>query len=602
MGIVVQKFGGTSVATAEKILRAADRAVAAKRSGQHVAVVVSARGHTTDDLIAMAREIHPNPPARELDMLMATGEQESIALLAMAIHALGEQAVSLTGGQMGIVTDSVHGKARIQEISTRRIRQLFDENAIAIVAGFQGIDQEQNITTLGRGGSDTTAVAIAAALEADVCEIYTDVDGVFTTDPRIVPQARKIDQISYDEMLELASVGAGVMHSRSIEFAKKFGVVIHVRNSGNELPGTVIRPESPAMMHVVVRGAALSKSEARVTLHGVPDVPGIVHRLFSRIADVHIVVDMIVQNVGRGGRTEVSFTVAETDLAETLKLVEAAARDVGAQGFDHSTGVAKVSIVGMGMRTHTGVADRMFHALSRQGINILMITTSEIKISVLIERSNAEKALRAVHEEFELHAPLPEHMEGAPYRLKDEPLIGASGSEERLRAIARSLPTMEDILVSDVETNDREGRITLYGVPDRPGVAFRIFAEVARARIAVDMIVQNVGADGTTHLSFTVLQSDLAAARSVARAVMAELGGGEVEAEADMAKISVRGVGMRSHTGVAARMFHALAEQGINIQLINTSELHVTTIVDRANGPRAAQALNAAFGLGAVGR
>jgi aspartate kinase len=601
VGIVVQKFGGTSVATAEKILAAARRAIEAKRQGHHVAVVVSARGHTTDQLIALAQEIHPNPPARELDMLMATGEQESIALLAMAIHALGDEAVSLTGGQMGIVTDSVHGKARIQEISTRRIRQLFDENKVAIVAGFQGIDQEQNITTLGRGGSDTTAVAIAAALEADVCEIYTDVDGVFTTDPRVVPGARKIDQISYDEMLELASVGAGVMHSRSIEFAKKYGVVIHVRNSSSSAAGTIIRPEAPAMGHVVVRGAALAKYEARITLHGVPDVPGVVHQLFSRIAAANVVVDMIVQNVGREGRTEVSFTVADFDLPQTLSLVEQAAADIGARGVDCSTDVAKVSIVGMGMRTHTGVADRMFQALARRNINILMITTSEIKISVLVEKSRGEEALLAIHDEFELHAPLPEYMEGVPFRLKEKTLVELSASEERLRSIARNLPAMEDILVSDIDSNDRQGRVTLYRVPDRPGVAYRIFSEIAKAHIGVDMIVQNVGTDGATHLSFTVLRTDLAVAGAVARRVMDELGGGEVEAESNMVKISVRGVGMRSHTGVASRMFRALANQQINIQLINTSELHITTVVDRHSGPKAVRALDDAFGFAAAG-
>ena len=302
MGLVVQKFGGTSVANAEKIRAAAERAIETKEAGHHVVVVVSARGHRTDELIELANEIHPSPPARELDMLMSTGEQESIALLAMAIHAQGHEAYSLTGGQMGIVTDSFHGKARIREISTTRINQILAEGKIAIVAGFQGIDLEQNITTLGRGGSDTTAVAIAAALGADVCEIYTDVEGVYTTDPRLVPDARKIDQISYDEMLELASVGAGVMHSRSIEFAKKFGVIIHVRHSGRNTEGTLIRPEHPSMEHVVVRGAALQRAEVRVTLEGVPDVPGVVYKIFSRIAAAHIVVDMIVQNASIDGR------------------------------------------------------------------------------------------------------------------------------------------------------------------------------------------------------------------------------------------------------------------------------------------------------------
>jgi aspartate kinase len=597
LGVVVQKFGGTSVADAEKILAAARRAIAAKDAGRHVAVVVSARGRTTDELIALANEIHPNPPARELDMLMATGEQESIALLAMAIHALGREAVSLTGGQVGIVTDSIHGKARIREISTARIRKAFDEGKIAIVAGFQGVDQDQNVTTLGRGGSDTTAVAIAAAVGADVCEIYTDVDGVYTTDPRLVPEARKIDQISYDEMLELASVGAGVMHSRSIEFAKKFGVVIHVRHAGTESEGTVIRPESPLLEHTVVRGAALVRSEARITIAGVPDVPGVVYRIFSRVAAAHVVVDMIVQNTSIDGRTEVSFTVSDVDLADALKVVGDVAREIGAERVEYGTDVSKVSVVGLGMKVHSGVADRMFQALAGRAINIRMITTSDIKISVLVAQEDAVEALRAVHEEFGLHEPLPEVHEGFAFHPKHELLQPKAVSPERLQAVARSLPTMEDILVGAVDYDDNQGCVTLRNVPDRPGVASRVFSAVALARIPVDMIVQNVGQDGCTVLSFTVLKSDLDAAADAARAVMAEIGGGEVHCDAEMTKISVRGVGMRSHTGVAARMFEALASQNVNIRMITTSELHITVVVARQDRRKALRALRDAFNL-----
>ncbi|MGL5094582.1 MAG: aspartate kinase, partial [Planctomycetia bacterium] len=504
MGLVVQKFGGTSVADAAKILRAAQRALNAKQAGHDVAVIVSARGHTTDELIQLAKEINPDPPARELDMLMATGEQEAVALLAIAIHALGGKATSLTGGQVGIATDSIHGKARIRDVRTERLRQVFADGCIAIIAGFQGIDEDQNITTLGRGGSDTTAVAIAAALRADLCEIYTDVDGVYTADPRLVPQARKIDQISYDEMLELASVGAGVMHSRSIEFAKKYGVVIHVRHAGHAEPGTLIRPETPAMMHVVVRGAALTRDEARITIRGVPDTPGVVHRLFDAIGSNHIVVDMIVQNAALDGRTEVSFTVAEDDLARTMELARSAAAAIGAVGgIDAAADVAKVSIVGLGMRTHSGVAERMFATLARESINILMITTSEIKISVLVDRSRALDALRALHQEFDLHDPLPEYKEDVRFRLKSELAVEPSVTEERLRTIAVSLPAMEDILVSNVEAALNQGRVSLVGAPDRPGVSARIFQAVAGVNVAVDMIVQNVGSDKTTMLTFT---------------------------------------------------------------------------------------------------
>jgi aspartate kinase len=597
LGLVVQKFGGTSVANAEKIRAAAQRAIQTKEAGHHVVVVVSARGHRTDELIDLANEVHPSPPARELDMLMATGEQESIALLAMAIHAQGHEAHSLTGGQMGIVTDSFHGKARIREISTTRINQILSDGKIAIVAGFQGIDLEQNITTLGRGGSDTTAVAIAAALGADVCEIYTDVDGVYTTDPRLVPEARKIDQISYDEMLELASVGAGVMHSRSIEFAKKFGTIIHVRHSGRSTEGTLIRPEHPSMEHVVVRGAALQRAEARVTLEGVPDKPGVVYKIFSRIAAAHIVVDMIVQNASIDGRTEVSFTVAQSDLSATLAVTEKVAQEIGAQKVQHSTGVSKVSVVGLGMRVHSGVAERMFRALSSRGINIRMITTSDIKISTLVAESDAIEALKAVHVEFALDQPLPEHHEGVDYQPKHELLHAKAVSPERLQAIARSLPTMEDILVGAVDFDDNQGRITLEGVPDHPGVASHIFAAVAKAGIAVDIIVQNIGSDGRTVLTLTVLKSDLTKAEKTAREIMSELKGGDVHAEPDMSKISVRGVGMRTHTGVATKMFEALARANVNIQIITTSELHITVVVNQSDRDKAVAALRDTFDI-----
>lgn len=597
MGVVVQKFGGTSVADAQRILAAARRAIATHEAGHHVVVVVSARGKRTDQLIELAKEICSDPPARELDMLMATGEQESIALLAMAIHVLGHEAISLTGGQMGIVTDSIHGKARIREISTQRIRQILSADKIAIVAGFQGTDLEQNITTLGRGGSDTTAVAIAAALEADVCEIYTDVEGVFTTDPRLVPAARKLDQISYDEMLELASVGAGVMHSRSIEFAKKFGTVIHVRHSGTQTEGTLIRPGHPSMEHVVVRGAALQKAEARITLVGVPDVPGVVYRIFSSIAAAHIVVDMIVQNASIDGRTEVSFTVSQDDLAHTLAVVDATAKEVGALGLQHSTGVSKVSVVGLGMRVHSGVAQRMFEALARRGVNIRMITTSDIKISALVREEDSLAALAAVHEEFSLDQPLIEQSTEIKYQEKHELLQPKEVLPERLREIARSLPTMEDILVGSIDHDDNQGRVTLEGVPDEPGMAAKIFQAIAKKSIAVDLIVQNIGTDGKTTLTFTTLKSDLAEAESTARAILGQLGVAGVHADADMTKISVRGVGMRSHTGVASKMFEALAKANVNIQIITTSELHITVGIHQVDRDAALASLRQAFDL-----
>src|SRR5271168_1889411 len=324
MPLIVQKFGGTSVADSQKILAAARKAVRAQQEGNQVVMVVSAMGHNTDMLIDLANEITDQAPAREMDMLLSTGEQVSVALMAMAIHSLGVPSISFTGAQIGIVTDSFHPKARIRNISTERIVQALNDGKIVIVAGFQGVDENYNITTLGRGGSDTTAVALAAVLGAAGCEIYTDVDGVYTTDPRIVPEARKIDRISYDEMLELASLGAGVMHSRSIEFAKKYGVPIQVRSSFADAPGTWIVGEDDARrLGVAVTGAALARDEARITILGVPDRPGVVHGIFRTIGASHIVVDMIVQNVATGGATEVSFTVAKGDLPETLRAAEA---------------------------------------------------------------------------------------------------------------------------------------------------------------------------------------------------------------------------------------------------------------------------------------
>src|SRR5690349_1073377 len=402
MSLIVQKFGGTSVANAEKIRVAARRAIRAQQNGNQVVMVVSAMGHQTDVLVDLAKQITDDPSGREMDMLLSTGEQVSVALMAMAIHSLGAQAVSLTGAQIGIRTDSSHTKARIQSISTERMKKLLDDGKIVIAAGFQGIDEDFNITTLGRGGSDTTAVALAAVLNADACEIYTDVDGVFTTDPRLVAEARKLDRVSHDEMLELASLGAGVMHSRSIEFGKKFDVPIHVRNSASfsDEPGSIIG-SLPESSDRAVSGCALTKNEARISLTGVPDKPGTMHRIFSRLATVNIAVDMIVQNIGAAGVADIAFTVLETDLPVALKTVGEAARELGGE-VTHDANLSKVSVVGLGMATQTGVADRMFRALADARVNIQAISTSQIKISCLVARTQGIEALRAVHDEFEL--------------------------------------------------------------------------------------------------------------------------------------------------------------------------------------------------------
>ena len=517
--LVVQKFGGSSVATAERIMAAARRAIRAKKAGNQVIVVVSARGDTTDDLISMAREISDRPPAREMDMLLATGEQISIALMAMAIQNLGEPAISFTGAQIGIVTDSFHTKARIKNISTQRMRQALDEGQIVIVAGFQGIDEKYNITTLGRGGSDTTAVALAAVMKHDRasahqevgCEIYTDVDGIYTTDPRIVPEARKLDVISYDEMLELASVGAGVMHSRSIEFAKKFDVPLQVRSSFSDAEGTWIVPEADWMHEVVVCGAALVRDEARVVLQGVPDQPGISHQVFSAIAEKNIVVDMIAQNVGSGGRASIGFTVLANELPATLAVLRPLAAGLGAT-VEHEEDVSKVSVVGTGMRTHTGVAERMFAALAAADITLKMITTGDIKISVLVDRVNAVKALRAVHDIFGLREPhpgagLPGKTGQAPFRDRPPEVVLDGGRD--LAALTQHLSSMEDIVVSDVLLSTDQARITIFDLPDKPGICSRLFQVLAAGGIVVDMIVMSQSGPQRFEMSVSVPQADL---------------------------------------------------------------------------------------------
>jgi aspartate kinase len=603
--LIVQKFGGTSVATAERIMAAARRAIRAKKAGNQVVVVVSARGDTTDELISLAREITEHPPAREMDMLLATGEQISIALTAMAIQSLGEPAISFTGAQVGIVTDNYHTKARIKNISTARLREAVDKGQIVIVAGFQGIDENYNITTLGRGGSDTTAVALAAVMKHDAagdgevgCEIYTDVDGVYTTDPRLVPEARKIDFISYDEMLELASVGAGVMHSRSIEFAKKFNVPLQVRSSFSDNEGTWIVPESDWMREVPVCGAALIRDEARITLDSVPDRPGVSHRVFSAIADENIVVDMICQNVGSGGRASIGFTVLKNELPATLAVLRPLAIELGAT-VQHQDDVSKVSIVGTGMRTHTGVAERMFAALTDAGVNMKMITTGDIKISVLVDKADGARALRAVHQAFQLDRP----RAGAGASGK----LGSGVFPRKARAdietmtgiradISRRLSSMEDIVVSDVLLITDQGRITIFNLPDRPGSCSRIFQEVASGGIIVDMIVQNLSSPGRAQLSFSVPLADLERALKLTQNTVAAMDASvRVVADPDIAKLFVLGVGMRTHTGVARRMFGALADRGINISMINTSEVRVNVVVEKKHGADALAALKAAF-------
>ncbi|NJD03411.1 MAG: aspartate kinase [Ruminiclostridium sp.] len=403
MGLIVQKYGGSSVANAEKIFNAAGRILEAYDSGNPLVVVVSAQGDTTDDLIEKAREINPHPSKREMDVLLSTGEQISIALLAMAIESKGYHVVSLTGSQAGISTDSNYGNARIKNIDTERIFMELDKKCIVIVAGFQGLNKFDDITTLGRGGSDTTAVALAAALNAELCEIYTDVDGVFTADPRIVKNASKLEDISYDEMLELASLGANVLHNRSVELAKKYDVNLVVRSSLNKSQGTVIK-EVGNVEKMLVRGVARDSDIARIAVMGIEDKPGMAFKLFSMLAKEKISIDIILQSIGRDDTKDISFTIRKSDLKKTLDVINANLGVINAKEVKHSDKYSKVSIVGAGMVNNPGVASMMFEALYDADINIHMISTSEIKISVLVDIHNADRAVNAIHEKFKLSA------------------------------------------------------------------------------------------------------------------------------------------------------------------------------------------------------
>lgn len=402
MPLVVQKYGGTSVGTPERILNVARRVLATQQAGNSVVTVVSAMSGVTDSLIKLARDVSIKPTEREMDVLLATGEQTTIALTAMAINALGGKAVSLTGAQAGIMTDGIHTKAKIANISPRQIRKYLSEGYICIVAGFQGQTVQGSITTLGRGGSDLTAIAIAAALKANNCEIYTDVDGIYTCDPRIVPNARKIDVIAYDELLEMASSGSKVMQSRSVEFAKKFKVPFEVRSSFNTNRGTIVKEETPGLENVVVRGVSVERNQAKVTITNVPDRPGAASRIFTALADAHVIVDVIVQNVSAAGTTDISFTTNRDELEKLGTLLNPIVKEIGASDVLKQEGIAKLSVVGIGMRSHSGVAARLFEALARGGVNIEMISTSEIKIAVILDEAKIVEAANLAHEAFGL--------------------------------------------------------------------------------------------------------------------------------------------------------------------------------------------------------
>jgi len=407
MRLIVQKYGGTSVATSERIRNVARRLVETQREGCRVVAVISAMAGVTDELIKLAHEMSEHPAEREFDILLATGEHAATALVAMAVNALGGRAISVTGAQAGILTDRKHTKARIANISPKQIHGLLFDDYIVVVAGFQGQTPEGETTTLGRGGSDLTAIALAGALNADVCQIFTDVDGVFTCDPRAVLAAKKLDEIAYDELLEMAGAGSKVVQSRAVEFAKKFGVQFEVRSSFNRNVGTIAKAETASMEDVVIRGISLDRHQAKLTIAGVPDEPGIAGRIFSNIAAAHIIVDMIVQNASIGGTTDISFTIHEDELENARKILMPVVGEIGAKRLNTASGMAKLSVVGIGMRSHSGVAARLFACLGRSGINIQLVSTSEIKIAVIIDEKDAERAAQLIHAEFGLAGLVP---------------------------------------------------------------------------------------------------------------------------------------------------------------------------------------------------
>ena len=573
MALIVQKFGGTSVADSQRIMSAARKAIRAHQEGDQVVVVVSAMGKNTDMLVQLAEEVSENPPAREMDMLLSTGEQVSVALMAMAIDSLGYKAVSLTGAQIGIKTDSSHTKARIHSISTDRMKALLDEGNIVIAAGFQGIDDQFNITTLGRGGSDTTAVALAAVLGADQCEIYTDVDGIYTTDPRVLPEACLVPRVCYDEMLELASLGAGVMHSRSIEFGKKFNVPIHVRSSLSDGPGSLIVDDADTAA-LVVSGAALTRDEAMISVKGVPDIPGTIHKIFAPVAAKKITVDMIVQNVSDDDTTSISFTVPREEADETVAVIQDTVKDLGGTLAPANKNVSKVSAVGLGMAHEAGVANRMFRGLANADVNLEIITTSEIKISVLVDRESSLDALRTIHGEFALDKLESDTKANESFVPKSQE-VSAVDVIERLKVIG-----MEALTIDDIVLDETQARITICKIPNRPGLAASLFEDIAKGGVFVDMIVQSFNSEQIADITFTVKRDQLQKALVVAEQARVTYGCEKIDYKERIAKLSVSGIGMRSHTGVAMGSFEALAEAAINVEMISTSEVRVNIVID----------------------
>lgn len=596
MAIIVQKYGGTSVGSVERIQAVAQRVIQTAKMGNSLIVVVSAMGKTTDGLVKLAHEISANPNRREMDMLLSTGEQVSIALLSMALQELGQPAISMTGAQVGIVTEAEHTRARILSIETERLERHLQQGRVVVVAGFQGISSQSDleITTLGRGGSDTSAVALAAALRADCCEIYTDVPGILTTDPRLVPDARLMDEITSDEMLELASLGAKVLHPRAVEIARNYGVTLVVRSSWTDDPGTKVispvpqpRPLQGLELIHPVDAVEFDVDQAKVALLRVPDRPGIAARLFGEIATQDLDVDLIIQSIHEGNSNDIAFTVTKNSLNRAEAVAAAIAPALRNQ-VDPLAGeaevmvdrrIAKVSIVGAGMIGRPGVAAQMFSTLAEAKVNIEMISTSEVQVSCAIDEEDCDRAIAALCQAF--------NVTSSPAK--------SDGSRNRRAEESSHVPPVRGAAL-DV----KQARLAIRHVPDRPGMAAQIFSLLAKHNISVDMIIQSqrcrlVDGVATRDIAFTVAATDADEAQAILQAP--ELGCGEVMVDRSIAKVSIVGTGMVGRPGIAARMFEALAKEQINIQMIATSEIKVSCLVSESDGVRALQAVHAAFEL-----
>ncbi len=584
MALLVQKFGGTSVGSVERIQAVARRIAACKDEGNDLVIVVSAMGHTTDELTAKARAISSNPPQREMDMLLATGEQVSIALLSMALHALGVPAISMTGAQVGIVTESAHGRARILDVRTDRLRSRLAEGQVVVVAGFQGTSQSSGgtaeITTLGRGGSDTSAVALAAALGADACEIYTDVPGVLTTDPRKVADAQLMPQVSCDEMLELASLGAAVLHPRAVEIARNYGVTMVVRSSWSDDAGTTLtsrsaRPIGREGLELgrPVDGAELVEGQAVLALSHVSDQPGVAAQLFESLSAGGVNVDLIIQSTHEGNSNDITFTVAESELEKARRICAEQLQTLGGE-LVAEAGMSKLSISGAGIMGRPGIAAGLFQTLSRVGINLRLIATSEVKVSCVVEASAGAKALQATQDAFELDSDL----------ISLNPLPSGDGEPE----------------VRGIALDRDQAQVSVRHVPDKPGTAGALCNALADAGISLDGIVQSERqhADGSRDISFTLKRDDRAAADRALSQLLAQWPGALLEDGPAIARVSAVGAGMPATAGTAGRMFRYLADAGVNIEMIATSEIRTSCVVAESDGIAALQAVHAGFQLG----